>query len=35
LAAKVQYFNKIGINFTEEVKKYQNKTNFVNSKVEV
>jgi hypothetical protein len=35
LAAKVQYFNKIGVNITEEVKKYQNQTNFVNTKVEV
>lgn len=33
LAAKIQYFNKIGISLSEDMKKYQNQTNLINSHV--
>jgi hypothetical protein len=32
-AAEVQFYQKIGINLSEEMKKYQNQTNVINTKV--
>ena len=33
-AAQVQFFGKIGINLTEEMKRYENQTRLIDSKVE-
>lgn len=35
MAANIQYMNKIGVNLTEEMKRYQNLTNLISSKIEV
>lgn len=35
MAANIQYMEKIGANLTEEMKRYQNQTNLISSKVEV
>lgn len=34
MATSIQYMNKIGVNLTDEMKKYQNQTNLISSKVE-
>jgi len=32
-AAKIQFFSKVGINLTEDMKRYQNQTRIIDSKV--